>query len=109
MVIVREVYMLTRLLPSEEKYGLKSQLQRAAVSIPSNIAEGCSRDSERDFKWFLHIAIGSAFEVETQLMISEQLNLIPKDKAESILRLLSEEQRMLNSFISAIKTRKAKT
>jgi four helix bundle protein len=107
MEIVREVYMLTPLLPNVEKYGLKSQLQRAAVSIPSNIAEGCSRDTERDFKWFLHIAIGSAFELETQFTISQQLGLLPKDKVESILLLLSEEQKMINSFISAIKTRKA--
>lgn len=105
MEIVREVYMLTPLLPNVEKYGLKSQLQRAAVSIPSNIAEGCSRDTERDFKWFLHIAIGSAFELETQLTISQQLGLLPKDKVESILLLLSEEQKMINSFISVIKTR----
>ena len=107
MEIVREVYLLTPLLPEVEKYGLKSQLQRAAVSIPSNIAEGCSRDSERDFKWFLHISIGSAFELETQLTISQQLGLLPKGKVESILLLLSEEQKMINSFISAIKTRKA--
>ena len=92
-----------------EKYGLKSQLQRAAVSIPSNIAEGCSRDTERDFKWFLHIAIGSAFELETQLTISQQLGLLPKEKVETILLLLSEEEKMINSFISAIKTRKANT
>ncbi|MGA9408246.1 MAG: four helix bundle protein [Bacteroidota bacterium] len=109
MEIVRQVYIVTPLLPDVEKYGLKSQLQRAAVSIPSNIAEGCSRDSERDFRWFLHIAIGSAFELETQLTISNQLNLIPKKKIEPILRLLSEEQKMINSFISAIKTRQANT
>jgi four helix bundle protein len=107
MEIVREVYMLTPLLPDGERFGLKSQLQRAAVSIPSNIAEGCSRESERDFKWFLHIAIGSAFELETQLTISQQLNLLPNDKIESIMLLLSEEQKMINSFISTIKVKKA--
>ena len=109
MEIVREVYMLTPLLPDVEKNGLKSQLQRAAVSIPSNIAEGCSRDTERDFKWFLHIAIGSAFELETQLTIVQQLALIPKRKVEPILLLLSEEQKMINSFLSRIKVKKAKT
>ena len=84
MEIVREVYMLTPLLPDGERFGLKSQLQQAAVSIPSNIAEGCSRESERDFKWFLHIAIGSAFELETQLTIVQQLDVIPKKKVEPI-------------------------
>jgi len=107
MKIVREVYMLTPLLPNIEKYGLKSQIQRAAVSIPSNIAEGCSRDTERDFKWFLHIAIGSAFELETQLTISQQLGLILKAKVEPILLLLSEEQKMINSFISTIENKQS--
>jgi len=107
MEIVREVYVLTPLLPEIEKYGLKSQIQRAAVSIPSNIAEGCSRDTERDFKWFLYIAIGSAFELETQLTISQQLGLILKAKVEPILLLLSEEQKMINSFISTIKNKQS--
>ena len=107
MEIVREVYVLTPLLPEIEKYGLKSQIQRAAVSIPSNIAEGCSRDTERDFKWFLHIAIGSAFELETQLTISQQLGLILKAKVEPILLLLSEEQKMINSFISTIENKQS--
>jgi len=99
--------MLTPLLPNIEKYGLKSQIQRAAVSIPSNIAEGCSRDTERDFKWFLYIAIGSAFELETQLTISQQLGLILKAKVEPILLLLSEEQKMINSFISTIENKQS--
>ena len=63
MNIVVCIYKLTALLPKDETYGLKTQLQRAAVSIPSNIAEGCSRNSEPDFKRFLEIAIGSAFEL----------------------------------------------
>lgn len=109
MEIVRSIYLLTPQLPYEEKYGLKSQLQRAAVSIPSNIAEGCSRETERDFKWFLQIAIGSAYELETQLTISYQLNLIPKKKVDPVLLLLTEEQKMINSFISAIKTRQTNT
>jgi four helix bundle protein len=66
MDLVTDVYQLTSFFPKDEKYGLKTQLQRAAVSIPSNIAEGCSRNSEIDFKRFLEIAIGSAYELETQ-------------------------------------------
>ncbi|MCH8873996.1 four helix bundle protein [candidate division KSB1 bacterium] len=61
--IVKQVYKIAELLPSDEKYGLKSQICRAAVSIPSNIAEGCSRNSEIDFKRFLEIALGSSFEL----------------------------------------------
>ncbi len=62
--LVKQVYQLTSELPAEEKYGLKSQITRAAVSIPSNIAEGCSRNSEIEFKRFLEVALGSLFELE---------------------------------------------
>ena len=71
--IVVEIYVLTALLPAEEKYGLKSQLQRAVISIPSNIAEGCSRESDPDFKKFLEYAIGSAFEIETSLFFFDSI------------------------------------
>jgi four helix bundle protein len=93
-------------LPVDEKYGLKAQLQRAAVCIPSNIAEGCSRTSEQEFKRFLEIAIGSAYELETQLKISLNLDLIPKGTVDPILSMVSQEQKMLNSFISTVKRRK---
>jgi four helix bundle protein len=63
--IVKQVYQLSFSLPKEEMYGLKSQIQRASVSIPSNIAEGCSRSSDMEFKRYLEIAIGSSFELET--------------------------------------------
>ncbi|MGD0590935.1 MAG: four helix bundle protein [Bacteroidota bacterium] len=106
MDIVVRVYELTGLLPKDETYGLKTQLQRAAVSIPSNIAEGCSRNSEPDFKRFLEI--GSTYELETQLTITENVNLISKNKVDPILQLLTEEQKMLNSFISSVRERSGK-
>ena len=108
MDIVVRVYELTAFLPKDETYGLKTQLQRAAVSIPSNIAEGCSRNSELDFKRFLEIAIGSTYELETQLSITENVNLIPRNNVDPILQLLSEEQKMLNSFISSVRERSKK-
>lgn len=108
MDIVTGVYQLTSLLPKDEKFGLKTQLQRAAVSIPSNIAEGCSRNSEIDFKRFLEIAIGSTYELETQLTIVENINLVSEEKVFPMLQLLSEEQKMLNSFIASIKERSEK-
>lgn len=106
MDIVVEVYKLTSLLPAEEKFGLKSQLQRAAISIPSNIAEGCGRGTEADFKRFLEFAIGSAFEIETQLTAVDRLNLIDNNRIHPVLQMISEEQKMLNSFISSVKRRK---
>ena len=109
MQIVLEVCRLSSLLPRDEKYGLKVQLQRAAVSIPSNIAEGCGRESDRDFKRFLHIAMGSAFELETQLILTHHLELIPRTNFDRMLALLSEEEKMINTFISAVKNRKPNT
>ena len=66
---VKRIYKFSESLPKDEKFGLISQIKRASVSIPSNIAEGCSRNSEIEFKRFLEIALGSAFELETQLII----------------------------------------
>jgi four helix bundle protein len=102
--IVKQIYLLSNKLPSEEKFGLKSQLTRAAVSIPSNIAEGCSRNSEVEFKRFLEIAIGSLFEVETQLIISQELEFINNDELKTIFELLNKEAKMINSLINKIKT-----
>ena len=102
IVLVKQVYKLSELLPNDEKFGLKSQICRAAVSIPSNIAEGCSRNSEIEFKRFLEIAIGSAFELETQLIIIPELDFITKEYLNPILKSLNNEQKMINSLISKI-------
>jgi len=103
IILVKEVYKLSDNLPSTEKYGLKSQITRAAVSIPSNIAEGCSRNSEIEFKRFLEIAIGSLFELETQMIIITELNLIETSKINSILTLIQKEGKMINGLINKIK------
>ena len=105
ITLVKEIYQLIQLLPNEEKFGLKSQMSRAAVSIPSNIAEGCSRNSDIEFKRFLEIAIGSSFELETQLTIIQEINLISKDKLFPIFELLIKEQKMLNSLITKLKAK----
>ncbi|WP_371922416.1 four helix bundle protein [Bizionia sp. M204] len=73
-----EIYSITSKFPESEKFGLSNQLRRASVSIPSNIAEGSSRHSNKDFTRFLEIAIGSAYEIETQLLIASDLNFINK-------------------------------
>ena len=71
-----KIYAVTSKFPDSEKFGLTNQLRRASVSIPSNIAEGSSRNSNKDFARFLQISIGSAYEIETQLLISADLNFI---------------------------------
>ena len=75
MDLVAEIYRMTRQFPVEEQYGLTSQLRRSAISIPSNIAEGAGRSSDKEFKQFLSIALGSAAEVETQLILAEKLEI----------------------------------
>ncbi|MFV9549577.1 four helix bundle protein [Algibacter sp. PT7-4] len=101
--IVTQVYQLSHKLPSEEKFGLRSQVTRAAVSVPSNIAEGCSRNSEVEFKRFMEISIGSLFEVETQLIIAQKLEFIKTDELKTIFSLIQKQARMINSLISKIK------
>ena len=101
--IVKQVYKLSHRLPAEEKFGLKSQITRAAVSVPSNIAEGSSRNSEVEFKRFLEIAMGSLFEIETQLIIIVELELIKSNETETLMTLIHQEGRMINSLINKIK------
>ena len=102
--LVKLIYEVSNYLPSEEKFGLKSQITRAAISIPTNIAEGSSRNSEIEFKRFLEIAIGSLFEVETQLVLSKELGFIPEKDLKNIFILLEKEAKMINSLINKIKT-----
>lgn len=97
-----QCFKLTELFPKEEKYGLSVQITKAAVSIPSNIAEGSSRTSEKDYNRFLEMALGSAFELETQIVISEALNFGKKEIRDNILQILQEEQKMLISFMSKL-------
>ena len=98
------MYKLSQKLPAEEKYGLKSQITRAAISIPSNIAEGSSRSSDKDFKRFLEVALGSAFELETHLIIIQELKMIDNDILAPIINALHEEQKMINTFIQRLKS-----
>ena len=99
MNLVEEVYYLTKLLPREELYGLFHQLRRAVVSIPSNIAEGNSRQTIQDYKRFLIIARGSKSEVETQLEICLRLNYLNAKQIANTLKLCGEVGKMLNSMI----------
>ena len=102
--IMLEVYQLSKLLPNEEKFGLADQIKRASVSIPSNIAEGCSRSSELEFKRYLEIAMGSSFELETQILAINKLRMISKDLSE-LNEKINIFQRRLNALILSIKSR----
>ncbi|MEQ8212073.1 MAG: four helix bundle protein [Lacipirellulaceae bacterium] len=98
MDFVEEVYKTANSFPSDEKFGLCSQLRRCAVSIPSNIAEGQGRFSEADFRRFLSIAHGSLREAETQIMIACRLKYIERSQQDSLLSSASEVGRLLNGL-----------
>ena len=95
---VKEIYLLTADFPSEEKFGLISQMRRSAVSIPSNIAEGSGRNTARDFGYFLNISLGSAYELQTQIFLSQDLELISISKAEKLNDDLEQLQKMIHSL-----------
>ena len=102
MTLVKTIYLETQLFPASEHYGLVNQMRRAAVSIPSNIAEGQARDSSADFYRFLSIACGSLAELETQVLIAESLGYLEKAKTEAILALVSEIGKMMNTLMKKI-------
>jgi four helix bundle protein len=104
MEMVRDVYRLTREFPREETYGLTIQLRRAAVSIPSNIAEGKGRSSDKELLHFLSNAKGSLFEVETQVMIAESLGYLTHSQGEGLLSQTAQLGRLLNGLMKAFRT-----
>jgi four helix bundle protein len=97
-----EIYEITTKFPNDERFGLTNQLRRASVSIPSNIAEGSSRSSNKDFPRFLEIAIGSAYEVETQILISNDLGFIDKESLDILTHDLNEIIKMISRFRSTL-------
>ena len=101
MDLTEEIYKLSKKLPRSEQYGLTSQIQRSAVSIPSNIAEGCQRNNRKEYKQFCGIAYGSAAELETQLILVFKLYDLESKKATA---LLDEVQRMLRQLIIKLTT-----
>jgi len=97
-----DLYRDTQGFPAEERFGLTTQLRRAAVSVASNIAEGCGREGERDFARFLSIAGGSASEVEYQLLLARDLGYLPDEAHRRFDAQINEVKRMLNSFIRTL-------
>lgn len=103
MELVRNVYLFTNEFPKEEQYGLTNQLRRCAVSIPSNIAEGYGRNATGDYKRFLQIAVGSLYELQTQIEIAFQLSFLNGKMFNSTVALCTEIDKMLYSLIKKLK------
>ncbi len=102
MDLVTAVYQITAAFPKEEIYGLVSQLRRAAVSVPSNIAEGQGRRGRAEFRHFLRQATGSLMELETQIMIAERLRYVSPESAGQILQRSAEVGKILNGLIASL-------
>ena len=100
--LAKLVYQTSANFPAEEKYGLKSQVNRAAVSVASNIAEGSGRGSNKEFAQFLKVSLGSAFEVETQMILAEAFGFVSKEDNEKLTQQLSGVQKMLNGLINKL-------
>jgi four helix bundle protein len=98
MDLIVDLYKITKLFPSEEKFGLVSQINRSSVSIAANIAEGCGRNTPNDFNHFLDIALGSSFELETHILISQRIEILEEQKAQEILQNINSIQKMLNAL-----------
>lgn len=99
MDIVVDLYRLTESFPETERYGLVSQMRRAAISIPSNIAEGSSRFSEKEQSRFSEMSLGSGFELETQLRASNRLGFVKEEMSAELLHAILEKQKMISGFM----------
>jgi len=104
--MVAQVYRITKDYPTEERYGLMSQMRRAAVSVPSNIAEGAARKSTKEYVRFLYNARGSLSELDAQIEISRNLGYLKKEKYKCIIDELNEISRMLSGLINSLGRRK---
>jgi four helix bundle protein len=102
---VTSVYDLTRSFPKEEIYGIVSQIRRAAISIPSNMAEGCARKTTKEYIHFLYVSLSSAAEIETQLIISKNLGYVDLNKNQKLQIDLEEIIRMLIGLIKSLSNR----
>ena len=102
---VTEIYKLTNLFPKEELYGLVQQMRRSAVSVPSNIAEGCGRKGNAETIQFLYIAAGSTSEIETQIIIANKIGFLSIDETEKIISQLDQIKRLLFGLIKSYKNK----
>lgn len=102
-IVVKSTYLLMRQMPDDEKFGLTSQIKRSVISIPSNIAEGCAKSSEKDLSRFLEISLGSCFELETQLLLCSDLEFINNEIIIKQVESVQLLEKRISSFISFLR------
>ena len=107
MALVKRVYVLSKDFPNDERFGLTSQIRRAAVSVPSNIAEGQGRDSTKEFIHHLSIAYGSLMEVETQILIGQDLGYLRMEAVSALLAESAEAGRIINGLMKSLRRKTA--
>ena len=103
MALVKSVYAATEAMPQKEQFGLTSQMRRSAVSIPSNIAEGHGRTTDRSFAVFLGQARGSLYELQTQVQLAQELSFLPREVAQALLAQAEEVARLINGLMKVTK------
>ena len=103
MQIVESVYILVKKLPNSELFGASLQMRKAAVSMPSNIAEGCSRSSNKEVAHYFEVSIGSAFELETQLLICVRVGYFEANEVESLVTQLHSFQKKTNNYLKTLR------
>ncbi len=102
MEIVDRVYNIIPALPADERFEIRSQMTRSAVSIPGNIAEGSAKTSQKDYTRYCEISLGSTFELETQLLVGQRRKWTEEEKVSELLVMINSEQKMLTKFIEKI-------
>jgi len=103
MQLIKKIYLITQEFPKDETYGLINQMRRSAISIPSNIAEGKTRQSKNEYIQFLYISLGSAAEIQTQIMISKELQYISEEAEKGLLEEVDHISRMLRNLIKGLR------
>ncbi|MEX1001245.1 MAG: four helix bundle protein [Crocinitomicaceae bacterium] len=103
MVLAKKILKLTKDFPNEERFGLKSQINRSCVSVASNLAEGSARTTDKEFSRFIDIALGSAYELETQIILASELNLFSGKVVNELVYEINKLQKMIRGFQKTLK------
>jgi len=104
-ILTKNIYLLTKSLPEDERFGLTSQIKRCIVSIPSNVAEGSAKESQKDFARFLQISLGSCFELESHLILCSDLGMGNQNDVEENLKNIQRLQKKIYSFIKYVNSK----